>query len=712
MADGSGAGRPGRGRRLAVRALLVVGAVCAALGLVAGYTNRTVLDGPTFADRVDEVRRDPAVAEQAGAAIAASVLAARPDLVALAPLVQDVSVRVAGGPLLSAPTRRAAQTTLEALTEADSDQVVLRIVDVGVVVTGVLAQVAPERAPNAGEISVTLADIGSQAFAEATIALARAVGVLAWLLPVLALVAFAGAIALSADRWRAATSVGWALAWSALGLGAVLLVGGFLVRRLDGDTIGSAVTQAGWQIMVRPLWWGVAVLGLIGVAIVLACGSTTPLAVRAQVRRALRTVARPETTMGRILRAVLAAVVGLAAILDPLGLLEPLVALAGVVVVLLAAAEIAEIAGVDRAAADPATAPDGGRSRRHAVGWVVGALAAVVAVAGVVTLARPAGDLDASAAGAGAGEVCNGHAELCDRTFDDVAYLGSHNAMSVAGEPGWFLGEQADSIPVQLDQGVRALLVDVWPGVPSTSPSFVRTAPAAYAEARAIAEEELGPETVDAALRIADSVAGTAAGPEGLYLCHGLCETGSTSFPSMLADLRGWLVAHPDEVVTLFIEDHAESVAIAADIEAAGLDEFAYQPVVGQPWPTLGEMVRAGKRLVVMLEEGDGGTAAPWMVNGFEHTQDTPYTFPTVASFSCAANRGPADAPLFLLNHWLAGFDALVTSAQQVNVVDVLLPRAQQCEQERGQIPNFVALNYVAIGDGSRVVDELNGVVG
>ena len=202
MADGSGAGRPGRGRRLAVRALLVVGAVCAALGLVAGYANRTVLDGPTFADRVDEIRRDPAVAEQAGAAIAASVIAARPDLVALAPLVQDVSVRVAGGPLLSAPTRRAAQTTLEALTEADSDQVVLRIVDVGVVVTGVLAQVAPERAPNAGEISVTLADIGSQAFASATIALARAVGVLAWLLPVL------GARSRSPARSRCPPTVG------------------------------------------------------------------------------------------------------------------------------------------------------------------------------------------------------------------------------------------------------------------------------------------------------------------------------------------------------------------------------------------------------------------------------------------------------------------------------------------------------------------------
>ena len=155
-----------------------------------------------------------------------------------------------------------------------------------------------------------------------------------------------------------------------------------------------------------------------------------------------------------------------------------------------------------------------------------------------------------------------------------------------------------------------------------------------------------------------------------------------------------------------------QSGSVATDIAAAGLDELAYQPVVGQPWPTLGDMIRSGRRLVVMLEDGDGGAAAPWLVNGFELTQDTPYTFPTIDSFSCATNRGPADAPLFLLNHWLSGFSALVTSAQQVNVADVLLPRAQQCEAERGQIPNFVALNYVAIGDGLRVVDELNGVVG
>jgi hypothetical protein len=119
-------------------------------------------------------------------------------------------------------------------------------------------------------------------------------------------------------------------------------------------------------------------------------------------------------------------------------------------------------------------------------------------------------------------------------------------------------------------------------------------------------------------------------------------------------------------------------------------------------------MIRDGGRLVVMVEEGSGGEAAPWLLSGFDVTQDTPYTFPTVDSFSCAPNRGPADAPLLLVNHWLSGFTALVTNAQLVNARDVLLPRAEACRDERGQAPTILAVNFVSIGDVFAVADELN----
>jgi hypothetical protein len=33
--------------------------------------------------------------------------------------------------------------------------------------------------------------------------------------------------------------------------------------------------------------------------------------------------------------------------------------------------------------------------------------------------------------------------------------------------------------------------------------------------------------------------------------------------------------------------------------------------------------------------------------------QETPYTFLSPEQFSCVANRGVADAPLFLMNHWV-----------------------------------------------------------
>ena len=690
-----------------VRILVILGAVVAALGLLAGHVNREVLDGPTFADNVDDIRRDDAVAAELGTAISDQLVRQNPNLVAIRPLVELVASRAAGGDILSGPTRAAAEATHRLLTEGDADSIALRLADVGAVVTGALAVVVPERAPVSSDVSVTLASIGDQAFAETTIAVARAVGVLAWLLPVLAMVCFAGAIALSRTRWRTAASVGRSLLWAGGVLGVVLVVGGFIVRRLDADSLGGAVAQASWNTIVRPIWWGIVLLAVFGLTVVLACDSGAPAAIAERATALRRAALQPQHAVGVVVRIVVAAALGIAAIVDPLGLIEPLIVVGGVLLLLYALTEIGRLAGASRmvvATGDESPVRSGWRPATIAVA----ALAGLAVIAGVVWLARPGRDVDAAEVVAGEGNVCNGHAELCHRPFNDVAYVASHNAMSAATEPGWFLAEQADSIPVQLDQGVRALLVDVWSGIPAGT--VVRTAPGSYEEARAIVEEELGPEVVVAAQRLADSAAGQTTGAEARFLCHGLCETGSTPFLEMLEQLRGWLIANPDEVVTLFIEDHVDAGLIAADVETAGLLDFVYDPSSGDPWPTLGEMIRSGQRLVVILEEGKGGDPSPWLVNGFEYTQDTPYTFPTVESFSCDPNRGPDDAPLLLLNHWLSGFTSLVTDAELVNTRDVLLPRAEQCLDERGSIPTFVAVNYVAIGDVYDVVDELNGV--
>jgi len=699
------------GRSLLATVLIVVGAVMAVLGAIAGHANRELLDGPAFASNVNEIRKDDDVARLVGEEISRQITAANPDLAALRPLIDDVSIRVAGGDLLSGPVRTAADAAYEALAAGDGDAIVLRISDAGAVVTSVLAAVAPDQAPVSTDVSVTLAEIGGQEFAHGVVDVARTVDLLAWLLPLVALLCFALAVAVSPGRWRTAGATGRALLWAAVALGLLLVIGGFVMRRLDHDSLTGAVAGAAWSVVIRPMWWSVVALAVIGALIVFACDSAAPGAFVARAGRVRRAIVSPASTLGRVARAVAAAVIGVAAVLDPLGLIEPLIAFAGAGLVLFALAELSLLAGADRqvdASSAERPAPGGGR-RIPVTGYVAIGLAVVVAAVAVVVQARPSGDVDTAVA-AVATEGCNGHVELCDRRFDEVAYAASHNSMSVLDEPGWFLAEQTDPIPAQLDAGVRALLVDVWSGRAASS-SVVRTAASSYEAALEVANEELGPEVVDAALRIAESIAGPARGPERRYMCHGLCETGATDFVGTLEAIRGWLVTHPTDVVTLFIEDHVDADLIAEDIEAAGLLPFvATPPNVGDPWPTLGEMIDGGGRLVVMLEHGDGGSDAPWLVNGFDHTQDTPYTFPTVDDFSCAPNRGPDDAPLFLVNHWLANFDTLVSDAELVNAHDVLLGRMEQCRAERGQIPNFVAVNYVDRGDLYGVVDELNGV--
>jgi hypothetical protein len=204
----------------------------------------------------------------------------------------------------------------------------------------------------------------------------------------------------------------------------------------------------------------------------------------------------------------------------------------------------------------------------------------------------------------------------------------------------------------------------------------------------------------------------TPAGPEALYLCHGLCELGASRLDEQLGTVRGWLDTHPDEVLTLIVENHVPAAQVGAALVAAGLaDRAAVPPAPGASWPTLRQMITSGRRLYVIAEQGDGGAAYPWLANAYQRlVQETPYTAPILADLAtCVPNRGRADAPLLLMNHWLSGFSQLVTSARRANAAAVLGTRADRCRTER-RLPTFLAVNYADIGDVQAVVRRLNGV--
>lgn len=292
--------------------------------------------------------------------------------------------------------------------------------------------------------------------------------------------------------------------------------------------------------------------------------------------------------------------------------------------------------------------------------------------------------------------TCNGHVELCDRRYSDVTYAATHNSMSSPDVvPVW--PEQDGGLTAQLDAGVRALLIDThhWP--PLESAGQLATAVAGD-------EPRLPPALAAALYRQLTTVRD---GRPGTFLCHIHCAFGAQPLVDGLGEVRDFLVANPDEVVTLIIQDAISPAETADAFEAAGLGSFLYTHLPGQPYPTLGQMIRQGQRLVVFAEEA--GPPPAWYANAFEAMQETPYLFLSPERFSCADNRGDPEATLFLINHWIQRIAPDRADAARVNALDVLVHRARQCERERGRRPNYLAVNFYDIGDVVAAADVLNG---
>ncbi|MET0325238.1 MAG: hypothetical protein ABW219_08455 [Ilumatobacteraceae bacterium] len=314
-----------------------------------------------------------------------------------------------------------------------------------------------------------------------------------------------------------------------------------------------------------------------------------------------------------------------------------------------------------------------------------GAVAAVVAVTSSVAVS----DVGPSE------RACNGHVELCDRSYDDVVQAATHNSMSSPDiVPVW--PEHDGDIRVQLDAGVRALLIDTkyWPPV---------TAVGDLATALDDTETPVPAALAEAWYRTLGSLRD---GREGTFLCHIHCAFGAVPFVESLQVVGDFLEENPDDVVTLIIQDAISPEDTAAAMAAAGLDELLYDHGVDDAWPTLGELIDRGQRLVVFAEEA--GPPPAWYANAFESMQETPFLFTSVEQLSCVANRGRSDAPLFQMNHWIQRIAPDRVDSVTINRLDVLVDRARQCEAERGLRPNFLAVNFSNIGDVVEAAAVLN----
>ena len=267
-----------------------------------------------------------------------------------------------------------------------------------------------------------------------------------------------------------------------------------------------------------------------------------------------------------------------------------------------------------------------------------------------------------SGGSAGEGEACNGHPELCARRLDEVTFPGTHNSMSNS-DAGWYFPNQEHGITRQLEDGVRALMLDThdyW-GEP--------------------------------------------------YLCHSYCELGKQPLVEGLGEVRAFLAANPREVVIIIFQDAITVEETVAVFESLGLDEqvWTWDPDA-QELPTLGELVEGGQQLVVSAEVS--GPPPGWYHHAWDLVVDTPYSFSSAEEFSCELNRGSAENPLFLVNHWVGTPLPTEEGSREVNTAEVLGGRARQCAEEWSRPVNILAVDFYEEGALLEVVRELNGLGG
>jgi hypothetical protein len=699
-------------RQLATRVLVVLASLAIVLALVAAYARHAAVNSDQFANRATVALRDDSVRSLIAQKLTDEViLKNKADLIAARPIIESVASDVVGGRAFTNLFRKAVRDVHRALFKRDRNTVTLTVADVGAVLAAALAQVRPELARklsstervelverNIGSLSATLADV------------AERVQLLAVLLVVLSLALVAGALLLSRDRRQTVVELGVGAAVA----GVLLVVAYAVARQIAVEHVQGPDEQAA----ARAVWD--AFLGDLRTAawIVAACGVVVAAAAASLVKprpfgRPLRVAAdwvatEPRRPAFRVLRGAAFVAAGVVV----------LVARDAVIALLLNALGIYLIYEGVSAVLRLVYRPDEEAQTQEAM-QRLGRRFAPVAIAGLAiallvgTFFASGGTTTAAPARGG----CNGHRELCDRPLDEVALVATHNSMSVPLR-GWYSSVQERSIGDQLDDGVRGLLIDTHYAdrLPNGRiRTFFKSADQLRKQAKI---DGVSDDTVAAAGRLRDRLGFEGEGERGMYLCHSFCELGATPVESVLKDLRTFLVANPGAVVVVINQDYVTPEDFVGAVKDAGVAEFAYTGPVDGEWPTLREMIDSGQRVVFLAENKAGG--APWYRLAYDGiTEETPYAFTKVVELtgsadlaaSCAAHRGAAGSPIFLLNHWITTDPLpLPSQADEVNAYDALLKRARDCQRIRKHLPNLVAVNFYLRGEVFRVVDTLNGL--
>ncbi|MDO8185223.1 hypothetical protein Q5424_01685 [Conexibacter sp. JD483] len=688
-------------RRHVVMLLVALAGVLAFVALPAVYVRTQVLDRNQLADRVGAAVTSEQVRAVAAARIVDEAVDSGADeLLTARPLAVAGVQALLGTAVVRNLARGISNDAYDLLVTGESGTYVLDLGRSTAFVLEGLRSVSPRLAdslPEGFDPEILRIDSNDPALVSVR-RIADLGGWLAIVAPLGALAAALGALLLGReDRRRVLLQLGCSFALAgALLLFLMTIARGAAVPGLEAGADVSAAAGALWDAILGDLAIWSQTLLLVG--LVTAAVAATRRQQQGVAGRLLSTVQRVRqatTPKVRVVRAL--ALLAAAALVA----WEPALALR-MVAIALAVYAISELTAVldqtsDRRAAKRAQAGAGGAARAGGlrvrprvpsprVVVPILAIACAVGFAGFLTDDAP----QPPAAAAVPADGCNGSRAYCDLRLDQYAFATTHNSFSAAQDPGWLIPNQRFGIARQLEDGIHGFMLDVHIGVRTNK--LVRTDLQAEGSDRNKVGKVLGRENLATAERLGGRIgAGELRGRRELFLCHTLCELGAVSALDQLRAYRRWLTTHRDQVLLFIVEPYAPPAQIARLFRDAGLLDEVVTLDRTAPLPTLGDLVRTDRRLIV-FSEGESG-APPWYMPAWSFIQDTPLGAEKPSEFSCRRSRGDADSPLLLINHWVDTFPPNPRKNREIGGA-FLTRRIERCERERGMMANLIGVDF------------------
>lgn len=258
---------------------------------------------------------------------------------------------------------------------------------------------------------------------------------------------------------------------------------------------------------------------------------------------------------------------------------------------------------------------------------------------------------------------CNGHNSLCTKKYDEVAYLTTHNSYN-SSEDNFIYPNQNHNIITQLNNGVRALMIDVY--------------------------------DVNGVSRV----------------YHGFSLLGSAPLTSFLTDIKTFLDDNPNEIVTIILECYTTANKIEEAMISSGLITQTYS-YTSNEWPTLQKMIDDDTRLVILSDRNDASSTQNWYHYVWDYAVETHFTAHKLNDFNCNFNRGNVSNNLFILNHFITDSTLGIGLEEQAIIANsnpYFINRVLECQNDKNKFPNFITVDFYDKGDGLNVVNQLNQV--